>query len=409
MPPKVPRGAAAKAVHKQALRASRGGDDNAVVTVAQSTNVTTVVHAESRRLNIFPQVKSMLELFLPTLAQHVSFSDIFAPRSTYVLTYGFLTAFLLFWGRHTFGQGISGSLKRQQAVWTHKLRWFGFKALYIEETGQLIDSALSSKVSAFISDGQNGLKKLLDLSDSTSFKPWLDIHVLNTIASACLSPFTRIRDTRSRISMLLWLSITIHTALRVGALFKGDKRFKKQNHLLWSDLTLCVFKGDVKNRLGLKFVAPNGKTSNSTDILVALTDQSPTWCNAVHWVLALADIAGTFPSGWTREQLLDPNSLAPGESLRALSFDGPNSSQPVFLTEQSGGRPYIPWTTHTIRKFLSRVTRNLGYDHAISPHVLRKSVAIALKLAGARFVDISRQLKHAFNSTVWENYIGGVM
>lgn len=423
MPPRA-RGLVARQARADELRERRGVDDTTVVATAESNDQRTRTVSETIRLRYFPEVKKAFTAFCGTHFPNTETSadTLFRLSPLVTVTWALLTAFLLFWGVETAGDGRSGPHRNQQSVANMILRAYAFRYLYEESTGLILESSLFAKIKAWIRDGHDGLKQKLHLTDSKPSTNWLDLDTMKEMARGYLSPTSPIREVRSRFNMLLWMSIEIMTALRVGALSKGERYFQDQKFLLWRDLKLCVFKGEPRNRLGLKFRAPNGKTRNSQDILVVLSDEAPHWCNPITWILVLAQLVGKLPSEWTKEQLLDPTSFYPGETFRVLTFGQADSEDPVFMTSTTPAREAFAWCTNTFRYDLKKMSRWLRYDRPVTPHMFRKSAAVALKIAGespspvfseltsgARFDLISRQLRHAFESTTWETYVGGVL
>jgi len=340
---------------------------------------------------VFPRLQALWEEYTSAHIPDGSldFEVVFCPGSTTSLAYGHLSGFLLWYGRRNYGLGLSGPSKVRHRVSTFVLMWATFKALYHYHTCSPLEGNLAKSVTAYI---KTGLKDALTLSEEAPNRSWLGFSDFRDIAEAFLSPGFPLATLRSRFNILLWLSITINTALRVGACLRNAQQIAaatRHETLRWKDITLVVFKdaSSETNHLGFKFITPNGKTITSSSIEVVLSDQMPSWCNPVLWLLVIANSIDALPPGFTVAQLRSRTAVFGSleDTVRELSFCSSVAELPVFENEVLGSSTPTESTTGYVDRYLEKVTSFLGYDRNISSHLLRRSVAIALKELGEWF------------------------
>lgn len=246
--------------------------------------------------------------------------------------------------------------------------------------------------------------------------------VLDQIFRSLFAPDLPVQCFRARWQMAYWICMTVATQARLGTCFKTSKRYKKEKRLVWGDITLVITKSKLTggdNQLSHFFESPNAKRKKFWTLEL---DEFPVlWLDATFYLLIIAHIAGAFPNGWTYEQLLDPLQFnsRPGDCFE-LTFNPAKSTEAVFLGADDG----TEWMKSTVGTYLDKISAHAGLEGRITPHSIRRSGAVAMKLkggypirqdlladndVGATHEQIKQQLNYAVGTATFERYSGFVV
>ena len=369
---------------KAALRKSRGKDADTINRTAADPAPRLLTSAQSVAQCYYPLIRKQLRRYIDETFPDGSWSydAVMTHNSSVALSYGFLTGFLLWWGLDCQGQGRSGPDQSQHHVNSLYFRLNAFHLLYRETVGRPVDGLVRARATEYI---KTELVDRLDLSTDPPRHSWFGASDWQPIVVTILSTRFGVASYLSRLRFLFWFSTAISTSIRVGALLRRNITVTDQSPLRWRDLTLCIFQGKdtSPNRIGIKTVTPNGKSKNSANLTLLLSDHAPLWINPVFYLLSLASMIGALPSGWTIEELFDPASFNNrGTTCVKLSFNPLVAATPVFESEAYGGKPAAEWTIDSISTILEMAGESIGFDRRLTPHSVRRSSALAMKIAG---------------------------
>ena len=384
-----PKGAEQRRQARQSLRSSRGVDAEAINAAGHDPAPRHRVAADSIRKTYFPAIQHRLKGFTRDTYPDdtMSYDKVMAHNSSVTISFGFLSAFMLYWAQATDGQGRSGPDKDQTHLATYIFRLVTFLQLYTETTGLTVDRVVVQRTRTWIRDKSTGLSSVLNISRDPPTRNWCGPEEWRSCCLMILSPAFGITSFLARLRLILWFTLTISTALRVGAFMVKSTRYD-QKTLLWKHVELCVFRGrdGASNHLGIRTETVNGKNAGSLNVKVCLADTGPPLFNPVFWLLALAQSLGALPIGWTIDQLYDPATFATrqGDSL-VLAFNTSFADEPVFKAEGTASRTGKEWSIHTVNGYLISLGEYCGFRQPLTSHVLRRSVAIGLKAAGELF------------------------
>jgi hypothetical protein len=346
--------------------------------------------------------------------QHRSLADVFCPGSP-SLSYQSAALFIKHWA------STSGSrLGRPLHVNTALSKVFVLAQHTRHTTDNPFDPTTFSQLAAYCT---GDLQVQLGLATGPPPSSFIQNDVLHQIFRSLFAPDLNMQCFRSRWQMAYWISMTVATEARVGTCLKGKQKYKKQKRLVWGDITLVVTKSKLTggvNQLSHFFESPNAKRRK---IWTAELDWFPVlWLDATFYLLIIAHIAGALSDGWTYDQLLDPRQFdsRPGDCFE-LSFNPAKSTEAVFL----GTGNENEWTTGAVGAHLDQITAHAGLQGRVTPHSLRRSGAVAMKLksgfpfnchclladnnADATHEQIQQQLNHVVGTATFERYSGFIV
>jgi hypothetical protein len=236
-----------------------------------------------------------------------------------------------------------------------------------------IESTVAGSLYTWIS---TTLVKETDVHHGSYEKRPFSVDTARSITLAFTSPDFFMTNYRSRLTMTLWSDIHLADSLRIGGLLDGVH--KEGRDWVWEDLCINITNLDRKqeyNEITITANVPNAKTLEAQGRELVFTGSNYLWADRVLLVLALAVYAGAFPKGHTYDSLRDPALFGPrSPTIIRIEFAKAASKKPVLTSFLD---PEKPLPHDGVRKALRRVSEHCGLDGDLTPHMFRRSGAVA--------------------------------
>lgn len=298
--------------------------------------------------------------------------------------YGILTAFLL--ERAADIKGRTGDDSDQLSERTIRREWDTLKAYYRYTTGEHINAALNTQVSCYIRDD---IIPEFEVNTARPARPFVNFETLYAVILIVLSPQTWFLSTVQRWQALAAITIMLNTGFRAGSIWRLWQSETDKKDLTWGDLTLSIFPNkddpEAPNRLVLRFIAPNGKTTTAKDVEAVITQPDEHWYDCLLYILVLAHFAKSLPLEWSVEEMYDP-AIFLGTDVTHYDLRFQKANLPVFMVH-SFGTEIAAWTTQAVRNVLAKASKTLCLERNIGTHVIRRSVHLAMKKQGESRCD----------------------
>jgi hypothetical protein len=258
--------------------------------------------------------------------------------------------------------------------------WHYFKIHLQVNRGTPFDATTSENILAEIRGRmlEDGL-----LSKSKRGRPITDSQGLKALAEAVLSVRYATNDTRTSIQFLFWMSIAIQTAVRVGSCFYDQADLTDAPTMVYENFTIHIRPGqssDMLNELSLTFHGFPTKTGTNENDVHVLRPQSELWRDPTFLFLVLATMDDALPA--SVNDLLSPEILK-GKTGLDLKVKPAQAKLPVCRPTRSNSRAKRDsWSTGTVRLLLATASRLAGFASTLTPHAIRRMVAIFLRISG---------------------------
>jgi len=253
---------------------------------------------------------------------------------------------------------VTSCLSVFQSLWDHLQ----------EKTGHQYEASLRGNVRYYV---RTELTIDPGIEDIVLARHFTDIDGLEEMAWVLFDPECRISGLRQRVQMLFWLAITMQTGARVGTFFPTDRH--EGNGLRYGHLRLSI---DAKG-VHLHITPPNGKTLIAKTTTFHCDAQERLWCCPIFWILVLAINDNALPRNVTAEAILEGKMREDGGPVH-YDFQ----QQDMHVCRQTFDATSRTWTTTRIRDILEELSFLAGFQAPLTPHDIRRSVAIMQLLAG---------------------------
>ena len=208
-----------------------------------------------------------------------------------------------------------------------------------------------------------------------------DNDALIIFTKSAFSPNFPAFSTRVRYQVLFINSLTFSLGLRMSSHFPATTDPIDTATLTYSCFIIIVSPPTAqepdRNVLSLSYLPPHGKTESSTGGRHPVPAEAEPWRSAVFWLFVLATIDDVLPM--PIPEMLDPQRF---NGIRTeLKFNDPKGTpicQPSIDSKEDRGT----WTAAAPGKYLKELSRVAGFAASVTPHSLRRMVAIFMFVSG---------------------------